>query len=149
MANKLKLIPKAQKGSIVIPNGREVLPQGLTIEQYLNAKNQLMKLYGASDMNPIYGSPKGDDVIEQAVNFIGRQAPATAPTAPATATAQTPQGNGNILDSLKFIAPKFADLKGTDAAPIQARPGGNQENDAQRAARARIQNSELGRFFTH
>lgn len=38
MANKLKLIPKAQRGSVVIPNGREVLPQGLTIEQYLNAK---------------------------------------------------------------------------------------------------------------
>ena len=149
MANKLKLIPKAQRGSVVIPNGREVLPQGLTIEQYLNAKNQLMKLYGASEMNPIYGSPKGDDAIEQAVNFIGRQAPATAPAAPATATAQAPQNSGNILDTLKFVAPKFAELKGTDAAPIQARPGGNQETDFQRASKARLQNSELGRFFTH
>lgn len=149
MANKLKLIPKAQRGSVVIPNGREVLPQGLTIEQYLNAKNQLMKLYGASEMNPIYGSPKGDDTIEQAVNFIGRQAPAVAPAAPATATAQAPQSNDNLLDSFKFIAPKFAELKGTDAAPIQARPGGNQETDFQRASKARLQNSELGRFFTH
>ena len=111
-----------------------------------------MKLYGASEMNPIYGSPKGDDAIEQAVNFIGRQAPAAAPVAPvapATATAQAPQGNGNLLDSLKFVAPKFAELKGTDAAPIQARPGGNQETDFQRASKARLQNSELGRFFTH
>lgn len=112
-------------------------------------KNQLMKLYGASEMNPIYGSPKGDDTIEQAVNFIGRQAPAVAPAAPATATAQAPQSNDNLLDSFKFIAPKFAELKGTDAAPIQARPGGNQETDFQRASKARLQNSELGRFFTH
>lgn len=148
MANKLKLIPKAQRGA-VIPNGRETLPAGLTLEQYLNAKNQLMKLYGASEMNPIYGSRKGDDTIEQTVNFIGRQAPATAPTAPATATAQAPQSNDNLLDSFKLIAPKFAELKGKDIAPIQARPGGNQENDIQRESRLRAQNSELGRFFTH
>ena len=149
MANKLKLIPKAQRGA-VIPNGRETLPAGLTLEQYLNAKNQLMKLYGASEMNPIYGSRKGDDTIEQAVNFIGRQAPAAAPTTPTqSATVQTPQTNSNLLDSFKLIAPKFAELKGTDAAPIQARPGGNQETDLQREARLRTQNSELGRFFTH
>lgn len=148
MANKLKLIPKAQRGA-VIPNGRETLPAGLTLEQYLNAKNQLMKLYGASEMNPIYGSPKGDATIEQAVNFIGRQAPAAAPTTQPSATAQAPQGNGNLLDSFKLIAPKFAELKGKEAAPIQARPGGNQETDLQREARLRTQNSELGRFFTH
>lgn len=149
MANKLKLIPKAQRGA-VIPNGRETLPARLTLEQYLNAKNQLMKLYGASEMNPIYGSRKGDDTIEQAVNFIGRQAPAVAPTTPTqSATVQTPQSNSNLLDSFKLIAPKFAELKGTDAAPIQARPGGNQETDLQREARLRTQNSELGRFFTH
>lgn len=148
MANKLKLIPKAQRGA-VIPNGRETLPAGLTLEQYLNAKNQLMKLYGASEMNPIYGSPKGDATIEQAVNFIGRQAPAAAPTTPTAQTTATAKGNGNLLDALKFVAPKFAELKGTDAAPIQARPGGNQENDIQREARLRAQNSELGRFFTH
>ncbi len=150
MANKLKLIPKAQRGA-VIPNGRETLPAGLTLEQYLNAKDQLMKLYGASEMNPIYGSRKGDDTIEQAVNFIGRQAPAAAPTTPTqpSATVQTPQSNSNLLNSFKLIAPKFAELKGTDAAPIQARPGGNQENDIQREARLRAQNSELGRFFTH
>ena len=101
-------------------------------------------------MNPIYGSRKGDDTIEQAVNFIGRQAPAVAPTTPTqSATVQTPQSNSNLLDSFKLIAPKFAELKGTDAAPIQARPGGNQETDLQREARLRTQNSELGRFFTH
>lgn len=148
MANKLKLIPKAQRGA-VIPNGRETLPAGLTLEQYLNAKDQLMKLYGASEMNPIYGSRKGDDTIEQAVNFIGRQAPAATPTTPTAQTVATAKGNGNLLDALKFVAPKFAELKGTDAAPIQARPGGNQENDIQREARLRAQNSELGRFFTH
>lgn len=148
MANKLKLIPKAQRGA-VIPNGRETLPAGLTLEQYLNAKDQLMKLYGASEMNPIYGSRKGDDTIEQAVNFIGRQAPAAVPTTPTAQTTATAKGNGNLLDALKFVAPKFAELKGTDAAPIQARPGGNQENDIQREARLRAQNSELGRFFTH
>lgn len=103
-------------------------------------------------MNPIYGSRKGDSAIEQAVRFIGRQAPAAAPTTPtqpAATTVQTSQSNGNLLDALKFVAPKFAELKGTDAAPIQARPGGNQENDLQREARLRTQNSELGRFFTH
>lgn len=148
MANKLKLIPKAQRGA-VIPNGRETLPAGLTLEQYLNAKNQLMKLYGASEMNPIYGSPKGNATIEQAVNFIGRQAPSAAPTTPTAQTTATAKGNGNLLDALKFVAPKFAELKGTDVAPIQARPGGNQEDDIQRASKARLQTSELERFFTH
>lgn len=141
MANKLKLIPKAQKGASM------VVPSNLDMNTLL--ANSWKKMRDQAMLAQQEYTPAGDATIQQAVNFIGRQAPAAAPTTPTAQTIATAKGNGNLLDALKFVAPKFAELKGTDAAPIQARPGGNQENDIQREARLRAQNSELGRFFTH
>lgn len=155
---KLKLIPRAQRGTRIVPNGRQVLPQGMTIDQYLNGSFQKLNDYVYASTHPAAtgNAQPNDQIIQQALNTISGNG-SVAPQVPQQSIAQQPvpaakrnvQVPADALAGIQMVMPKFADLKGTDPKKIQATPGGNQETDFQRASKARIQNSELGRFFTH
>lgn len=96
--------------------------------------------------------------IDPAFAHFYNQSPAQ-PTVPQQQIVQQPvpaakrnvQIPADALAGIQFKAPNLGPLKGTDEVKteLHARPGGNQETDLQRASKARIQNSELGRFFTH
>lgn len=61
---KLKLIPRAQRGTRIVPNGRQVLPAGMTIDQYLKGTSQQLNDYMYASENPAaIGNAKSNDWI--------------------------------------------------------------------------------------
>ena len=142
---KLKLIPKHQRGASM------VVPSGLDMNTLL--ANSWKKLRDQAMLEQQTYIPAGDATIQQAVNFINRnQAPAAAPVAPATQVAQAPakrnvQIPANALAGIQFKAPNLGELKGIEAAPIQAKPGGNQQTELQNYFGKRATNSEINRVL--
>jgi hypothetical protein len=72
---------------------------------------------------------------------------------PVPAAKRNVQIPADALAGIQFKAPDLGILKGTEAAPIQAKQGGNQRNDLQnyfgnRAANGEMNKALHGRNFT-
>lgn len=60
---KLKLIPRAQRGTRIVPKS-QVLPAGMTLEQYLKGTSQQLNDYMYASENPAaIGNAKPNDWI--------------------------------------------------------------------------------------
>ena len=156
---KLKLIPRAQRGTRIVPNGRQVLPAGMTIDQYLKGASQQLNDYMYASENPAaIGNAKPNDwIIQQALNSISGNG-SVAPQIPQQQIVQQPvpaakrniQIPADALAGLQFKAPDLVTLKGTDPAQIKAKavkgdvPG--QDTTVQKAVQQRI-NANPNAFF--
>lgn len=156
---KLKLIPRAKRGTRSVPNGRQVLPAGMTIDQYLKGTSQQLNDYMYASENPAaIGNAKPNDwIIQTALNTIAGNG-SVAPQIPQQQVVQqpVPAANRNVqipadaLAGLQFKAPDLVNLKGTDPALIKAKavkgdvPG--QDITVQKAVQQRI-NANPNAFF--
>lgn len=151
---KLKLIPRAQRGTRIVPNGRQVLPAGMTIDQYLKGASQQLRDYMYASENPaaVGNAQPNDYIIQQALNTISGNG-SVAPQIPQQQVAQQPvpaakrnvQIPADALAGIQFKAPDLGTLQGTEAAPIQAKQGGNQRTDIQNYFGTKAANGEMNR----
>ena len=154
---KLKLIPRAQRGTRIVPNGRQVLPAGMTIDQYLKGASQQLRDYMyASETPAATGNAQPNDyIIQQALNTIAGNG-SVAPQIPQQQVVQQPvsaakrnvQIPADALAGIQFKAPEIP-LLGTDAVKTDLKPvqGGNQRTDIQNYFGKRAANSELNRTY--
>lgn len=151
---KLKLIPRAQRGTRIVPNGRQVLPAGMTIDQYLKGASQQLRDFMYASENPavIGNAQPNDQIIQQALNTISSKG-SVAPQIPQQQVVQQPvpaakrnvQIPADALAGIQFKAPDLGGLQGTEPAPIQAKQGGNQRTDLQNYFGTRAANSEINK----
>lgn len=151
---KLKLIPRAQRGTRIVPNGRQVLPAGMTIDQYLKGASQQLRDYIYMSENPaaIGNAQPNDKIIQTALNTISGNG-SVAPQVPQQQVVQQPvpaakrnvQIPADALAGIQFKAPDLGGLQGTEPAPIQAKQGGNQRTDLQNYFGTRAANSEINK----
>lgn len=143
---KLKLIPRHQRGGFVVPNNADL--KALLAADWKNKLDQIT--LEQQEYTP----------IDPAFAHFYKQTPAQ-PTVPQQQVAQqsVPTAKRNVqipadaLAGIQFKAPDLGTLKGTEAAPIQAKPGGNQRTDIQnyfgnRAANGEMNRALHGRNFT-
>lgn len=150
---KLKLIPRAQRGTRIVPNGRQVLPQGMTIDQYLNGSLQKLNdyVYASTHSAATGNAQPNDQIIQQALNTISGNG-SVAPQVPQQSIAQQPvpaakrnvQIPADALAGIQFKAPQIP-LPGTDAVTLKlkAAQGGNQGTEIQNYFKTRAANGEI------
>lgn len=152
---KLKLIPRAQRGTRIVPNRRQVLPAGMTIDQYLKGASQQLKDYMyASETPAAVGNAQPNDwIIQTALNTISGNG-SVAPQIPQQQVAQQPvsaakrnvQIPADALAGIQFKAPEIPLLGTDDTQPkLTAKQGGNQRTDLQNYFGAKAANSEMNR----
>lgn len=137
---KLKLIPRHQRGGFVVPNNADL--KALLAADWKN-KLDYMRLaqqeYTPEEKDPAFA-------------HFYRQTP-TQPTVPQQQVVQQPvpaakrnvQIPADALAGIQFKAPELGTLQGTEAAPIQAKQGGNQRTDIQNYFGTRAANGEMNR----
>lgn len=137
---KLKLIPRHQRGGFVVPNNADL--KALLAADWKN-KLDYMRLaqqeYTPEEKDPAFA-------------HFYRQTP-TQPTVPQQQVVQQPvpaakrnvQIPADALAGIQFKAPELGTLQGTEAAPIQAKQGGNQRTDIQNYFGARAANGEMNK----
>lgn len=161
---KLKLIPRAQRGTRIVPNGRQVLPAGMTIDQYLKGASQQLRDYMYMSENPaaIGNAQPNDKIIQQALNTISGNG-SVAPQIPQQQVVQQPvpaakrnvQIPADALAGIQFKAPEIPLPSTDDNQPgLTAKQGGNQRTDIQNYFGKRAANGEMnralhGRNFAH
>lgn len=152
---KLKLIPRAQRGTRIVPNGRQILPAGMTLDQYLNGSFQKLNDYVYASTHPAAtgNAQPNDEIIQTALNTISGNG-SVAPQVPQQPIAQqsVPAAKRNVqipadaLAGIQFKAPEIP-LVGTDVnqTKLTAKQGGNQRTGLQNYFENRAANGEMNR----
>ena len=144
---KLKLIPRHQRGGFVVPNNADL--KALLAAEWKNKLNQIaLEQQEYTPKDPTFAhfydqSPAQPTVPQQQV--------VQQPVPTAKRNVQIP---ADALAGIQFVAPDLGGLQGTEAAPIQAKQGGNQRTDIQNYFGKRAANGEMnrtlhGRNFIH
>ncbi len=134
---KLKLIPRHQRGGFVVPKNADL--KALLAADWKNKLNQMaLEQQEYTPIDPAFAHFYDQSPAQPAVP---QQQIVQQPVPAAKRNVQIP---ADALAGIQFKAPEIP-LQGTEAAPIQAKQGGNQRTDIQNYFGKKAANGEMNR----